>query len=160
MRPKAGLRLWRDDGPGRPVIAKGAAKAELTLIAAWGDPKKRAWHSPLEAMMFSIIRAVKHAWILLLLVPSLGVAQAASLSNSQEPGSVMGISVLQGWHCKPSAGRIWPRPRFTSASRARAVLPARRTNRSSWRGTGFVPDRRTRTRALSAGRRILSSSRP
>ena len=39
--------------------------------------------------MFSIIRAVKHAWILLLLVPSLGVAQAASLSNSQEPGSVI-----------------------------------------------------------------------
>jgi hypothetical protein len=40
-------------------------------------------------MMYSIIRAVKHAWIALLLVPSFGVAQAATLSNSQEPGSVI-----------------------------------------------------------------------
>src|SRR5215469_2849684 len=39
--------------------------------------------------MSSIIRAVKHAWIALLLVPSLSVAQAATLSNSQEPGSVI-----------------------------------------------------------------------
>ncbi len=39
--------------------------------------------------MSSIIRAVKHAWIALLLVPSLTVAQAAPLNDSQEPGSVI-----------------------------------------------------------------------
>ena len=37
--------------------------------------------------MYSIFRAVKFAWIALLLVPSLAAAQA--LSNSQEPGSVI-----------------------------------------------------------------------
>jgi hypothetical protein len=40
-------------------------------------------------MMYSILRVLKHAWIALLLVPCLGVAQAATLSNSQEPGSLM-----------------------------------------------------------------------
>jgi hypothetical protein len=39
--------------------------------------------------MYSLIRAAKHAWIALLLVPSLALAQPPTLSNSQEPGSLM-----------------------------------------------------------------------
>src|SRR5262249_30112385 len=53
-----------------------------------------------EGMMYAIMRTLKYAWLALLLVPGLTITQAsvvraATLSNSQEPGSVLVFPYFQ-----------------------------------------------------------------